>query len=135
MAKFALFVSAVPGRLASRPGSPHSYIGAQLRSPEELKAGVSEPTWSPEVVVPVLEAEYDRFRREWDGLVRDGDVLKRTEAEFKSYTDALAATEKKRDEQLAEEAKKAEAAAKKKLKDEADAKASSTVAADAGGNR
>ena len=111
---FALYVSSVEGRVASRPGSPHSYIGCRLRSPEEVKAGQTEPTWQPEVIVPVLESEYRAYLREWNALVRDGDVLEHTEAEFLAYQAALEKREAARDAELAREAKKAEAEAKRK---------------------
>lgn len=99
--KFALYVSSVEGRLVSRPGSPHSYIGASVRSPEEIKAGQTEPSWTPDVIVPVLETEYLRFVREWDALVRDGDLVARKAEEFASYQQAQAKAEKARDAELA----------------------------------
>jgi hypothetical protein len=78
--KIALYVSSVKGRLVSRPGSPHSYIGARTRSPEEIQAGVTEPVWDTEAVVPVLEAEYDKYRREWDARVRVAELEKQKAA-------------------------------------------------------
>jgi hypothetical protein len=123
--KFALYVSSVPGRLVSRPGSPHSYIGATLRTPDEVKVGKSDPTWQPDVIVPVLEGEYLRFVREWNALVSGGDLLSRSSEDFAAYTAKLDGAEKVRDAELAKakaEAEKVEAAAKKKA--EADAKAS-----------
>jgi hypothetical protein len=85
---FVLFVSSVPGRLTSRPGSPHSYIGARLRSPDEIKAGNTEPEWLPDVVVPVLDTEYLRFVREWDKLLRNKDLVKRTADDFAAFLKA-----------------------------------------------
>jgi hypothetical protein len=104
--QFRLFVSSVPGRLVSRPGNPHAYIGAKLRTPDEVKAGITEPTWQPEVITPVLEAEYLRFSREWDALIRGDDLIARTESDFVAYQKAQADAEAKRDAELAKAAKK-----------------------------
>lgn len=103
----ALYVSSVPGRLVSRPGSPHSYIGARTRSPDEIKAGKADPVWDVEAVIAITQADYDRFVREWNALINDGDLQKRSEDEFKAYAKKLAEAEKKHAEAL-------EAAAKKK---------------------
>jgi hypothetical protein len=107
--KFALFVSSVSGRLASRPGSPHTYIGARLPSPEERKAGSSEPVWNPDEIVPILESEYKdpRFLRHWDGMIRDGDLLSRTEAEWQAYVQGLEKVEVERTKKLEAESRKA----------------------------
>jgi hypothetical protein len=105
---FALFVSSVEGRLVSRPGSPHAYLGAKVPGQE---GGVI--AWQPEVVIAVPEPDYLRYSREWDQLVRLGDLKKRTEAEFAAYSAALAKTEADREKKLAEEAKKLESEAKK----------------------
>jgi len=112
--KFALYVSSVPGRLVSRPGSPHSYLGAKVPTPEERQAGKGEPSWQPDVVVPILASEYLQFIREWDYLLTSGDLAKRTDADFVAYTKALETTEAERTKKLEAEAKKAEAEAKKK---------------------
>jgi len=111
--KIGLYVSSVPGRLVSRPGSPFSYVGAKIPTPEERKAGASEPTWQSEVVVPVLEAEYQRYLLEWNRLVDGGDLEKRTEADFDAYTKAVEKAEAARDAQLEAEAKKVEAERKR----------------------
>src|SRR5687768_536365 len=111
--RFALYVSSVPGRLCSRPGSPHAYLGARIPSPDERKAGESEPSWQPEVVIPILEAEYNRFRREWDALLREGDLEKRTAGDFAAYQAELAKVEVAHVaelEKVAREAKSAEVA-------------------------
>ncbi len=107
--KIALYVSSVPGRLVSRPGSPHSYIGAEIPTPDERKAGKRDCTWHPERVVPVLQDDYERYLREWDALTRDGDLLKRSEADFVAYQKKVEADEKKAEA----ERKKAEAEANK----------------------
>ena len=124
--KFALFVSSVEGRLVSPPGSPHSYIGAKLRSPEEAKTspdgkkrGNTAPIWSPEVVVPITEGTYDAHRREWDKLIRSGDLVARTAEDFAAFQAKLEQGEKARDAELAKQAAEAET----KAKAEADAKA------------
>lgn len=109
--RFALYVSSVEGRVASRPGSPHAYIGCRLRTPEEVKAGITDPTWQPEQIIPVLASEYDACRRDWDSLVRDGDLRARTEDDWKAYQESLAKAEEKRAAELKaaeEKAKKAE---------------------------
>jgi hypothetical protein len=115
--RFALYVSSVEGRLVSRPGSPHAYLGAKIPTPEERQAKKGEPTWQPEVVVPILESEYLAFIREWDYLLASGDVAKRTEADFVAYTKALETFEAERTKRLEAEAaeakKKAEAEAKR----------------------
>jgi hypothetical protein len=102
--KFALYVSSVEGRLASRPGSPHDYIGAAIPTPEERKAGKRECTWTPDVVVPVLEDDFRRYEREWRTLVRDGDLKERTAEDFAAYQTKAAEAE-------AEHVKRLEAAA------------------------
>jgi hypothetical protein len=99
--RFALYVSSVAGRLVSRPGAPHSYIGARIPTPDERKAGASEPTWQTDVVVPVLEGEYARYVREWDALVNGGDLVKRSAEDFAAYTKAVEAAEKSREAELA----------------------------------
>lgn len=105
--KFALYVSSVEGRLVSRPGSPHTYVGARVRSPEEIQAGETEPVFFPEQIVPVQAAEYRRFLREWDKLVRNGDLVARTEADFAAYQAKQADAEKVRDAALEKQAKDA----------------------------
>lgn len=87
--QIAFYVSSVEGRLVSRPGSPHSYIGAKIPTPDERKAGKSEPTWQPDVIVPVTAAEYTRFIREWDSLLNSKDLLKRSAEDFAAYSKAL----------------------------------------------
>jgi hypothetical protein len=86
---FALYVSSVPGRLVSRPGSPHAYIGARTRSPDEIKAGITEPEWFPDVVTPVLDSEYRRAIRDWDKLIRNGDLVARKAEDFAAFQKAL----------------------------------------------
>jgi hypothetical protein len=115
---FAKYVSAVPGRLASRPGSPHSYIGARLTTAEERKKDPAPAVWDEKQIVAVTHDEYLREPLSWMKLVRNSDVLERTKTDFKAYTEALAASEKKRDEQLAAAAKKPEPEAKKKPDEE-----------------
>lgn len=87
--QIAFYVSSVEGRLVSRPGSPHSYVGAKIPTPDERKAGKSEPTWQPDVIVPVTAAEYTRFIREWDSLLNSKDLLKRSAEDFAVYSKAL----------------------------------------------
>lgn len=123
MKGIAIFVSAVAGRLASRPGSPHAYIGARLTTAEEQAAGADIAVWDEKQIVAVPDQDYYGANTlSWMKLIRNGDVLERTEKDFKAYTQALAATEKKRDERLAEEAKQraeAEAEATKAAKQKA----------------
>ena len=114
MSEFAIYVSAVAGRIASRPGSPFSYIGARLTTPGERKADEEagkEPVpavWDEKQIIAVTHREYRANPLAWMRLIRNGDLKERTAQDFKAYTDALSASEKKRDETLAEEAKKAE---------------------------
>lgn len=133
--KFALYVSSVPGRLVSRPGSPHSYIGARVRTPDEVKAGLTEPEWFPDVIVPVLESEYrdPKFVRHWDKLLRNEDLVARSAEDFAAYQGAQKAAEDKRDAELAAAAK-ADTDAKAKADAEAKkAAAKTTKPADQGG--
>lgn len=100
--KFGLYVSSVEGRTVARPGTagpgaPHAGIGVTLRTPEEVQAGITEPTWQTDVVVPIPEAEYVRFFREYRALINGGDLVERTEADFVAYQRKLEAVERKRD--------------------------------------
>jgi hypothetical protein len=128
--QFALYVSSVEGRLTSRPGSPHSYIGARVRSPEEVQRGETEPLFFPEQVVPVQVGEYRRFLREWDKLIRNGDLVAKTADDFAAYQKGLEDADKAR---AAELEKQAKAEADAKAKAEKEAKKSAAPAADQGG--
>lgn len=138
MAKFALYVSAVAGRLASRPGSPFAYIGARLTTPAERKEAeardeeIGPAIWDEKQIVAITQREYLARPLDWEKLVANGDVLKRSAEEFEAYTKALEADEKKRDGEI----KKAEAeaaAAKKKAEAEEEAKKKAAQGTAAGG--
>lgn len=94
--RFALFVSSIEGRLASRPGNPHAFIGARVPGQEG-----GEILWQPDVVVAITESDYLRHSREWDALLRNGDLKPRTAEDFAAYGKALAAEEEARDRELA----------------------------------
>lgn len=136
--KFALYVSSVDGRTVARPGTagpgaPHAGIGVSLRSPEEVKAGNAEPVWDTKAVIPITEAEYLRYGREYRALIAGGDLVERSEDEFVAYQKALELVELKREQ----DAKKAaDEAAKKAAEDakaaEAKAKADAKKAAPTG---
>ena len=122
MPKFAKYVSAVAGRLASRPGSPHAYIGARLTTVPERKAAEEageDPVpaiWDENLVVAITEREYLARPLDWENLIKFGDGRERTKEDFEAYVKALEGAEKKRDTKLADEAK---AAAEKSKKAEA----------------
>ena len=87
-----LFVRCVPGRLVTRFGSAQ-YIGARLVSPPpsaaEKDAGAATVVWDESEVVLISGDEYRRFRREYDGAIRRGDLLRATEDKHRAFVASL----------------------------------------------
>jgi hypothetical protein len=117
------FVSSVAGRLVSRPGAPHAYIGARITTAEEMAAGSDRFAWDSEAVVPFSRVEFARYERELSGAVRRGDLVKRSAEDFTAWgkvqesreTERLAAI-KATEDKAAAEAKRADGEAKKLAK-------------------
>lgn len=107
------FVSPVAGRLVSRPGAPHAYVGARITTQEERADGAEPFVWDPETVVPFSAPEFQRYERELRAAVRRGDLLERTPEDFAAWGKAQEQREAKREAELAKAAKAAEAEAKK----------------------
>lgn len=96
--EFSLFVSCIEGKPVTRYGS-RTFIGA------ERVHGTNEILWFPNRVVAIPRSEHDRYRKEYDRLLRDGDLKVRTEKDFLRQT---------RDEDAAVKRGSAEAAAPSK---------------------
>lgn len=82
---FALFVSSVEGHAVARFGT-----GAPTRSNAFIGAtrSIEDPTqieWRTDEVVPITEAEYRDFRREYDGAIAAGSLVKRTENDYAAW--------------------------------------------------
>jgi hypothetical protein len=107
------FVSCVSGRLCSRPGSPHAYIGARLTTAAERAEGAEPLVWDEAAVVPFSLAEFQLYERDLRGAVRRGDLVERTAEDFAAWGKVQVEREAKREAELAKAAKEAEAAAKK----------------------
>jgi hypothetical protein len=111
------FVSPVAGRLVSRPGAPHAYVGARLTTAAERADGAEPFVWDLETVVPFSAPEFQRYERELRAAVRRGDLLERTPEDFAAWGKAQEQREAKREAELAkaakEEARKAADEAKK----------------------
>jgi len=90
--QFALYVSCVKGRLVSRWDAPSSSFGARIATPEERAAGSEPIVWDEECVVPLLPTFAARFDRELRNAFRNGDLRKRTEADYAAW---LVAAEKR----------------------------------------
>jgi hypothetical protein len=117
------FVSPVAGRLVSRPGAPHAYVGARLTSAEERAAGAEPFVWDPAAVVPFSRVEFARYERELSGAVRRGDLVARKLEDFEAWTKVQETRETERlaalkatEDKAAAEAKRADAEAKKPAK-------------------
>jgi hypothetical protein len=91
-----LFVRCVPGRLVTRLGSAQ-YIGARVVSPPlsaaAKDAGAAPVTWDEREVVLISADEYRQYRREYDGAIRRGDLVRATEHEHRAYVASLEAPE------------------------------------------
>jgi len=89
--KIALYVSSVEGRHVQRYGS-ETMIGAVIdRSVDGLIK------WDTDKVVAIPEPEYQTYRAEYDRLLKEGSLVRRTAAEFAAHNDA-------RDEQIEQSA-------------------------------
>lgn len=106
--KFALFVSSVEGRLVSRWDAPSSSFGARVATAEERKAGSEPIVWDPACVVPLTEQFAAKCDRELRNAFKNGDLKKRTEADWRAW---LELDEKRETERVAA-LEKAEAEAK-----------------------
>lgn len=82
---FVRFVSSVEGRLVSRWDAPQSFIGARWHSPEETKETGQRVAWDTDAVVPLTDAFCARFDKELRCALRDGDLLERTEEDYKAW--------------------------------------------------
>jgi hypothetical protein len=79
--KIALYVSSVEGRHVQRYGS-ETMIGAVIdRSVEGLVR------WDTEKVVAIPEAEYQAYRAEYERLIREGSLVRRTAADFDAHNE------------------------------------------------
>lgn len=79
MEPFSLFVSCVEGKPVTRYGS-RTFIGA------EREHGTNIIHWFPDRVVAIPSTEHARYRREYDRVLRDGDLKVRTEADWLAQT-------------------------------------------------
>jgi hypothetical protein len=79
------FVSPVAGRLVSRPGAPHAYIGARITTAEERAEGAEPFVWDLETVVPFSAPEFQRYERELRAAVRRGDLVARSAEDFTAW--------------------------------------------------
>jgi hypothetical protein len=78
-----LYVSSVAGRLVPRFGAGGSYLGAE-RDPKNASA----IKWYPERVLPITAPEFQRFRREYDQAIEDGDLSLRSEDDFNAQRES-----------------------------------------------
>lgn len=158
---FALFVTSVAadpetgegGHIVPRFGLRDVYIGARRppleQSDEEARErslrgkpkGATGWIWSTEIEA-ISHAEYAKYRREYDGMIKDGSLEKHTAEEYVAEVSKLQANAEakvkeaeeaaaKAAKEAADAAKKAEAeqlAAERKAKAEADAKARAEAA-------
>lgn len=126
--QFALYVSAVKGTAVERLGSRGVYIGATRRPPPEGWA------WDESIVVGLTELEVAKYRREYEGMIDRGELVRRSHDDYERANAELEArvekelSDRKAAEAKAEaDAKEAEAAAEKAAK-EAEAKAAADKA-------
>lgn len=99
---FTLFVSSVEGRAVSRFGARSgTLIGARYTTEEEMAAGAGPIVWDTERVVPLLEDEHARYRREYASAIRCGDLRACTPEQWTAWRKHQAQRERA-------EAKKAE---------------------------
>lgn len=115
---FSLFVSCIEGKPVTRHGS-RTFIGA------EREQGTNVIHWFPDRVVAIPEAEHNRYRKEYDRLVRDGDLKLRDESDWRAQNtreDAAVKAAEKTKAAAAAAAKKADEAAA--LKEKSDGRSS-----------
>ena len=118
--EFALYVSAVKGTAVERLGHRGAYIGASRRPPPEGWA------WDEEAVVGLTALEVAKYRREYEGMIDRGELVRRSHEDYERATKELEArvetelADRKAAEKAAEEKAAAErAAAEAKAKAEA----------------
>jgi len=118
--EIGLYVSAVAGHHVTRYGTT-TLIGAtvDLDHPGNLR-------FDPDFVAAIPLAEYLAYKREYDRLIADGALKKRTPEEFDAFIKARAAAI---DKAAAEAKEKAEAEAKKVEEEKAKAEAAKSKAA------
>lgn len=89
-----LYVRAVPGRLVTRFGSSQ-YIGATRvfphPTPEQLENGAEPIVWDAQAVTVIPEREAAKYRREYEGAIRHGDLVQCTPEEQAAYIASLEA--------------------------------------------
>lgn len=105
--KFVLFVQSVEGRVFTYFPTG-TYIGVHRATPVELEAGKAPLTWDTKAVTPITEADYARYRKEFDGAIRRGDLKRADEKAWKAWADGEA---KRAETEAAELQAKAKAAA------------------------
>lgn len=104
--KFVRFFRSVEGRLVSRWGTPRSFIGAR-RTPKQ--GGGFELTWDTEAVTGFTQDFCDRYVKELDRSVANGDLEECKAADHAKWCELRDKREAERDAELK---KAAEAKAK-----------------------
>lgn len=106
---YTAFVSSVEGRLVPRWGTGF-FIGAHLRTPDEVSAGQDAIVWEPDVVVPLTDSYCRTFARELEQALEMGDLRKRSKEEFDDQDAERAKRRAERAKQRKADAAKAESA-------------------------
>lgn len=76
------YFSSVQDLAFLRPGRPGIYIGCK-RKPKDRATGVSPGfVWDTNIVVAVTVAECNKNLRDYNDAVRDGVLVKKTEADY-----------------------------------------------------
>jgi hypothetical protein len=86
--EFSLFVSCIEGKPVTRFGS-RTFIGAEREGDSNVIH------WFPDRVIAIPASEHDRFRKEYDRVLRDGDLRVRTKSDWLQQTEAEDAATKR----------------------------------------
>lgn len=102
---FAKFVSSVEGHLVTRYGTfPRSNIGADRTIADD---GTVTLTWDTKRVNPISNAEYARYKREYDTALAEKALTERSAEDYVAFMAAEESEEKARVALLEKKAKTA----------------------------
>jgi hypothetical protein len=106
-----LYVSAIEGKLASRPGPDKSmaaWIGAKpkMRADENGVQVFDGIEWDEEVIIHIPAAQVANYAPAWRHILDNEDVRERTKADYEKFVKSQAEASKAEGEKVQAEAKK-----------------------------